>query len=85
MTLVKEGWEVNGEDRGSAARKERVRRVREDLWKLGQESLKDKGTWRGRDVGRGLESSRDVEIVLVSHAAFLGTLEGTDGLRFRAS
>jgi hypothetical protein len=80
--LVKDGWEVNGEDKGSVGRRERARKVREDLWKLGQESLKEKGKWKGRDVGRGLESSRDVEIVVVSHAAFLGTLEGTDGSYF---
>jgi broad specificity phosphatase PhoE len=81
VDLVEKDWEVNREDKGSLARRERVKRVREDLWKLGQETLKNGGKWKGKDVGKSPGSNQDVEIVVVSHAAFLGTLEGTDGLR----
>ena len=66
--------------------KERVERVQKDLWDLANESLKECGTWRGKDVGiierPKSKSGRDggvVEIVVVSHAAFLGSLEGKDG------
>lgn len=76
--MVEKGWEINREDKSAAARRDRVRRVLEDVWSLGQESLKVGGMWRGREVGRADCTRVDVEIVLVSHAAFLGTLEGTD-------
>ncbi len=77
--LVPSEWEVNKERKRNG---ERVERVKIDLWNLGRESLGERGRWRGREVGRGErkdDESADVEIVVVSHAAFLGTLEGTDG------
>ena len=82
--LVPDGWEFNREVTNPYPEYKQTRalKVRKDLWELGQVVLKtkmgEKGVWNGIEVD-GVEKKQDVHIVVITHGAFLATLEGLDG------
>lgn len=75
-TLVPDGWEIQYEGKtGEEVREFRAKRALIALQKLrslGIEATKEaNGAWEGHEVHQG----RDVEIVVVSHSAFIVDLE----------
>jgi len=72
LTLVPEGWEINTENCDQEQKHGiRARSVRRELWKLGAEALKEEGGfWKGHDVSQG-STHKNIEILVVSHGAFL--------------
>ncbi|KAG4443018.1 hypothetical protein IFR05_001472 [Cadophora sp. M221] len=78
-TLATDGWYKNTELGIIPDYKEvRAERVRKELWELGQILLKGrKGLWKGIEVN-GVKKGQDVHILVVSHGAFLATLEGRE-------
>ncbi|KAH8814412.1 histidine phosphatase superfamily [Hyaloscypha sp. PMI_1271] len=75
LSLVPEGWESNDKE-CKDERRIRARRVRKELWELGQEALKETGgKWKGYEVSRGA-MHQNIEILVVSHGAFLQKMLG---------
>ncbi|KAH7417484.1 histidine phosphatase superfamily [Cadophora sp. MPI-SDFR-AT-0126] len=78
--LAPDGWEFNREVMKPYPEYKQTRalKVRKELWELGQVAMNGgKGVWNGIEVD-GVKKGRDVHIVVVSHGAFLATLEGED-------
>ncbi|KAK0126621.1 hypothetical protein ONS95_008208 [Cadophora gregata] len=81
--LAPNGWEMNREigTPFPEYKQTRALKVRKELWELGQVALKEeKGIWNGIEVN-GVARDCDVHIVVVSHGAFLATLEGEENAR----
>jgi broad specificity phosphatase PhoE len=77
LSLVPEGWESNDKE-CKDERRIRARRVRKELWELGQEALKETGgKWKGYEVSRGA-MHQNIEILVVSHGAFLQKMLGLE-------
>jgi broad specificity phosphatase PhoE len=77
LSLVPEGWEMNDKE-CKDERRIRARRVRKELWELGQEALKETGgKWKGYEVSRGA-MHQNIEILVVSHGAFLQKMLGLE-------
>ncbi|PVH85673.1 phosphoglycerate mutase-like protein [Cadophora sp. DSE1049] len=86
-SLAPDGWEFNREVMTPYPEYKQTRalKVRKELWELAQVALKcekgEKGVWNGIEV-IGVKKNRDVHIVVVTHGAFLATLEGLNEERF---
>ena len=80
LSLIQEGWETpNDPEPKEVGRAARAEHVRKELWKLGHQMLRvDGGKWNHLKFPPNTNIGRDVEIVVVSHAGFLETLENPD-------
>lgn len=86
LTLVPHGWEWNRESLAPClcARKQRVEEVRRQLWMLGLEALRrDGGKWKHLTLAPRTREQQNVDILVISHGGFLGSLEGSDGRSLR--
>jgi broad specificity phosphatase PhoE len=84
LSLVPKGWEINDKDCNDG-RQMRAEKVRNALWELGQEALKESGgRWMGHEVGRG-NTHRNIEILVVSHGAFLQKMLGLESKSSQSS
>jgi broad specificity phosphatase PhoE len=84
LSLVPEGWEMNDKE-CKDERRIRARRVRKELWELGQEALKETGgKWKGYEVSRGA-THQNIEILVVSHGAFLQKMLGLESKSSQSS